>query len=137
MNNAKISLFLKEATLNYHDDIEQSDEHESMHNMTRKRLWLRRGMSALKEVAQKTGTIPVNLHANPSGDIDRGYVSGFFTNPEGTKTVYVSLNDGMHDILYRTAEHAKDYTGGSNNTAGMDEEGIERLCVFIYNHVNQ
>lgn len=49
------------------------------------------------------------------------YVSGFFTNASG-QIYYFSLSDvrGMHyrgskEMLYRTATHYKDFTGGGNN----------------------
>lgn len=52
------------------------------------------------------------------------YFSGFLTTPDGTKTVYFSSDDvrwnlcggWYNSLLIRTAKHAKDYTGGTNNT---------------------
>ena len=49
--------------------------------------------------------------------------SGFLRNLESNKFVYFSASDVRHfpdswfsTLLVRTAEHAKDYTGGMNNT---------------------
>lgn len=62
-------------------------------------------------------------------EIDKGhfYVSGFFTTKEG-KIYYFSLSDvrsfredDMHfgSLMYRTALHYKDYTGGRNQYVPM------------------
>jgi len=57
-------------------------------------------------------------------DISRGhfYFSGFLKNRKTDKFVYFSCSDVRHfpngwfdDVLIRTAEHDKDYTGGGNN----------------------
>ena len=45
------------------------------------------------------------------------YIDGFFSLPNNT-LYYFSISDVRHlelgNMLYRTAEHLKDYTGGSN-----------------------
>lgn len=53
------------------------------------------------------------------------YLCGFITN--GTKYVYFSVSDVRHfpkkwfnDIMYRTAEHEKDYTGGRNRYTTLE-----------------
>ena len=55
-------------------------------------------------------------------------VSAFFKNIDTGKMVYISCSDVRHwqdcwynNILIRTAEHNKDYTGGSNNYATLKE----------------
>lgn len=51
--------------------------------------------------------------------------TGFITNPQNEKIVYVSTdhNHGlrMNNALYRTAQHTKDYTGGHNNFSSYDD----------------
>lgn len=49
------------------------------------------------------------------------YVSGFLKHKETGEFWYFSIsdvrgfgNEWLQDVLYRTAEHEKDYTGGSN-----------------------
>ncbi len=106
----------------YHTDIEN------------KKAWGRAGVSAIKDIAKELNAVAINVRHNPSGTIDRGYVSGFINKTDGTKTVYISINDGMQDILYRTAKHALDYTGGSNHTCRIDDEGFETIKKFITNY---
>lgn len=57
------------------------------------------------------------------------YISGFFTAPSG-QIYYFSLNDvrsfsedgwNSGSLMYRTAEHYKDWTGGSNQWIRLDE----------------
>ena len=47
------------------------------------------------------------------------FVSGFILNKQSNKLAYFSISDlrdyNWNRILYRTAEHIKDFTGGSNN----------------------
>ncbi len=42
-----------------------------------------------------------HIKTNPSGSIDRGCVSGFIE--KNNVVVYISINDGMQNILYRTS----------------------------------
>lgn len=112
-------------------DVDASGEHEMYHNMSHKKAWGRTGKALFKAIALDLGFIPVNYDYNKLGDIDRGYVSGFITNKDKSKYVYVQIADGMRDILYRTAKHDKDYTGGSNNTAQSDAFGFIRLMMFL------
>lgn len=104
------------------------------YNMENKKAWGHAGVASLKELAKSINAVPVNISHNPSGIIDRGYVSGFVSRMDGTKHIYISINDGMQDILYRTAKHAKDYTGGSNNTCNIDDEGFQKIRDFIINY---
>lgn len=60
------------------------------------------------------------------------YISGFFSSANG-RTWYFSIGDvrwmGKHEILVRTAQHRKDFTGGANMYAGLDAltESLERI----------
>lgn len=61
---------------------------------------------------------------NPSKN-NHYYLCGFITN--GTKYVYFSISDvryfpnkWINDIMYRTAQHEKDYTGGSNRYTTLE-----------------
>ncbi len=58
------------------------------------------------------------------------YLSGFFKNETTGKFAYFSTGDVRYsknawysNILVRTAEHEKDYTGGSNNSVKL--EGLQ------------
>ena len=64
--------------------------------------------------------------------------SGFVTN--GSKFVYFSYSDVRHfpnswfnNILIRTAEHEKDYTGGHNNYTTLENfaEDVKRLITRL------
>lgn len=132
----KILSFIETNITNY-NDLPSEGLRENEHNTTNKKLWGSRGVAAIKELAQITNTVPINISINKSGDCDRGYVSGFVNSKDGTKTVYISINDGMNDILYRTAKHAKDYTGGSNHTVSITKNGFDILQHFIINYINQ
>jgi hypothetical protein len=64
------------------------------------------------------------------------YVSGFLLNELTGKYGYFSISDVRHfpnswqtDILVRSAEHEKDYTGGSNNSATLETfpDVVERI----------
>ena len=59
------------------------------------------------------------------------YCSAFFKNSGTGKYVYLSISDVRHfsdswydDILVRTAEHPKDYTGGRNQSASLKNIGM-------------
>lgn len=135
MNDTKIERFCQLSATRYHDT-EPTDEHESEHNFGHKSEWGRAGIAALKELGKLSGTVLIKPHLNRSGSIDRGYVSGFFNNVRGDKTVYVSINDGMSNVLYRTAKHPADYSGGSNNTARITPEGFGRVLLFLNANLN-
>ena len=54
------------------------------------------------------------------------YLSGFFFNPNTGKYAYFSTSDVRHfkdswwnNVLIRTAQHDKDYTGGSNQCTAL------------------
>jgi hypothetical protein len=57
------------------------------------------------------------------------YVSGFFT--KAGQYYYFSQSDVRHfpstDILVRTAQHAKDYSGGTNNRTTLGPDMFDRL----------
>jgi len=64
------------------------------------------------------------------------YLSGFVKRRFNGKLAYFSISDVRHfpdswidNTLVRTAEHEKDYTGGSNNSCKIDEleDVFERL----------
>lgn len=129
MKKNPIQKFLELSATSYHA-MPSSDEHEMEHNYSHKMAWGRAGVSALKALATACDGVAIKISHNKSGSIDRGYVSGFVSSKDGTKTVYISINDGMNDILYRTAKHPADYTGGSNNTVGINDFGF--CCVLSF-----
>jgi hypothetical protein len=55
------------------------------------------------------------------------YFSGFFTAPSG-QIYYFSCSDVRHfgydKLLIRTAKSYKDYTGGSNDYVGVDNDSL-------------
>jgi hypothetical protein len=55
------------------------------------------------------------------------YFSGFFTAPSG-QIYYFSCSDVRHfgydKLLIRTAKSYKDYTGGSNDCVGVDNDSL-------------
>ena len=62
------------------------------------------------------------------------YVSGFIKNTENDKFVYFSISDVrcpslqqyvLNNILIRTAQHNKDFTGGANNFVDLHGFGFE------------
>jgi hypothetical protein len=62
------------------------------------------------------------------------YCSGFFKNIITGKLAYFSISDVRHfqdswinDVLLRTAEHEKDYTGGRNQSVHINYIGREAL----------
>lgn len=57
--------------------------------------------------------------------INYGFYSCFISN--GDKIIYINIGDyrfysnfGLNDILYREAEHIKDFRGKSNNSSDWD-----------------
>lgn len=72
-------------------------------------------------------------------EVGRGhfYCSGFFTAPSG-KIYYFSLPDvrgiregGGHfgSMMYRTAEHYKDYTGGMNRYVELGDGMVSKMNI--------
>ena len=65
-------------------------------------------------------------------ELDYGfyYFSGFFTAPSG-QIYYLSSSDVRHfgydRLLIRTAKHYKDWTGGSNQYCGVDDESLKNF----------
>lgn len=123
--------FIHMSRINYHD-VPYSNESETEINLSHKNKWLRLGISTLKEIAKEVN-VDIDTYKNPSGSIDRGYVSAFFYRDN--KYVYVSIGDATKDILYRTASNLKDYSGGSNNYALINNAGFKELRVFIINNL--
>lgn len=125
-----IENFVKVNAIDY-NSLPYDGRSENEHNLTNKKLWGSRGVLAIKVLAILCGGVAINVSANKSGSIDRGYVSGFISSLDGTKTIYIQFADGMNDILYRTAKHPKDYTGGSNHNASISIEGFEFVKMFV------
>ena len=75
----------------------------------------RKGRNALKTIGKLLGLEQVKVDFNPSGIIDGGYLT--LIGMKGEKGIYISLSCSNlgPDVLYRTAEHMKDYRGGTNN----------------------
>ena len=62
------------------------------------------------------------------------YCSGFFKNSVTGRFAFFSISDVRHfqdswidDVLLRTAEHEKDYTGGRNLSVNIQDIGREAL----------
>lgn len=58
------------------------------------------------------------------------YFNGFFTSPSG-QIYYFSVSDVRHfpyeRIMYRTAKHYKDWTGGMNQYVSKDLKGLRLI----------
>lgn len=119
-----------------YEDIPYSNESEAERNLGHKNKWLRLGVSSLKDLAKEL-RLKVEVSKNPSGSIDRGYVTAFFSSQDSveSKYVYVSIADGTNSILYRTAKNNKDFSGGSNNNTGIREDGFKKLKDFLINNL--
>ena len=66
------------------------------------------------------------------------YISGFLKSIKNGKYVYFSIPDVRHflnewkdNILIRTAEHLKDYTGGANNKTTLED--FNNNCIKLIN----
>ena len=62
----------------------------------------------------------IRINGDPRG------CSGFIVNPANGKIAYVNTEGSVYGplqgkIMYRTAEHLKDYTGGMNRWSTPDE----------------
>ena len=63
------------------------------------------------------------------------YISGFFTVDK--QIYYFNLGDvrgseyRMPNLMYRTAEHYKDYTGGSNRHVDIETGMAEKMCWYF------
>jgi hypothetical protein len=60
------------------------------------------------------------------------YFSGFFTSKSG-QVYYISCSDvrhfGYNQLLYRTALHYKDYTGGHNQYVSTDRGRLKEMII--------
>ena len=82
--------------------------------------------SEFKKEMAKVGATDIEFN------IGHFYISGFFN--VGTKLYYFSFGDirGMnyqreHSLMYRTAQHRKDWTGGSNQWVTVDENMANQM----------
>ena len=131
MKTTALLSFLSTNTIDY-NSLKYSGEHEAYRDYSHKNKWLRQGKAALKELSKNLDAEAI-LSTNPSGDIDRGYVIGFFV--KNGKVAYINLTDGTKDILYRTAQKTTDYTGGSNNNASLNGSGFQRLTEWLQDYL--
>jgi len=80
-----------------------------------------------KEMTKQLKTIDAKITAYSVGHY---YVSGFFRT-SNDKCYYFSLSDirngFVENLLYRTAEHEKDYSGGSNQYVTLNNETVESM----------
>ena len=88
-----------------------------LYDQNNKKLWGKVGKKFIIDLARKVGGKAVNVHINPSGSVDRGYVSGFII--KNNKFVYILISDDnistIGNILYRKVKNEQDYVGGANN----------------------
>jgi short-subunit dehydrogenase len=79
--------------------------------------------SIAKELAKKNCTIT-------AFNVGHYYLSGFFRNAND-RCFYFSISDVRHfdfgNMLYRTAKHEKDYTGGSNQYVRIDNDMVYQM----------
>lgn len=84
--------------------------------------------SAIKQILDEHGA------TLKSYSIGHFYVSGFYE--KNGKIGYFSLKDVRSEtpsLLYRTAAHEKDYTGGQNNHITLDHEQLGSRMLQIIN----
>ncbi len=130
--NNKINAFFAVHNIDWESIRDEDTEGETYNFSKNKLAWLKTGRLMLCAIARTYGWT-ANVSKNPSGSINRGYVTAFFGN--NGKYMYVQLADGMKDILFRTAASMTDYTGNSNNTARLDKEGLARVIQFCYDYL--
>lgn len=104
-----------------------------------KNIFYKAGVNFIKGIAKAVGAEVISVNYNPSGDINRGCVSGFIK--KNKKFIYVNISDSnlyrdknnwyssynIGPILYREASSERDYTGKSNNFAKVSKEGIIQM----------
>lgn len=99
-----------------------------------KKEWLLGGKKVLEDIANLLGA-KSKIRMNKSGSIDRGYINGFIA--KNNKIVYVSINDGMKNILYRKASYLEDYIGGTNNIEKISILGFKNLISWLRKYFNE
>ena len=114
-------------------DLPSSGEKENEHNLTAKKKWLNAGALAIKDIAISVNGQAVNIFKSRGGYLDRGRVTGFVSNSNKTKWVYISIADSTNEILYREANNQNDYTGLRNNFSRICRGGFEEIINFINN----
>jgi hypothetical protein len=94
-----------------------SDESGSYNNAFKTKFRLI-GKKAMKELARLLELQPFDIHFNPGGIAVSGDLRLMGMWP-GSNGIYISMNKDFPNapygqILYRTIEHMKDFTGGPN-----------------------
>ena len=101
------------------------------HNSEEFNTWVRVFKSQFRMELNKIGATDFELHKG------HFYISGFFR--VGEQLVYFSISDvrGSMDpdqMLVRTAEHNKDWTGGHNQYVTI-QDGMSRAIAEKFDHV--
>lgn len=93
----------------------------------------------VKSAFKKAGYDNLEFHLkNITINGDKKGCRGFIVNKDNGKIVYINTESYVEDftfltngsILYRTAQHLTDYTGGANNFA-KDLEGLIDSVIYL------
>lgn len=105
-------------SINYNEDCGCDYENQSYYKEEFKKV----GRSFLKRIAKDISFDSVDIHYNQAGIACSG--DHTLIGMKGTNGIYISFNtDGIKDgMLYRTAKHMKDWTGGTNHFVSLTEE---------------
>jgi len=118
-----INNFIKIFNSGYHRRVEEKEQ------------FGRAGKAFIRSLAKILNAESANINYNPSGTIDRGFVSGFLK--KNGRAVYIRITDAgsviqnLEPILYRTARDERDYCGGSNNFAQANMDSILKMIERI------
>ena len=86
--------------------------------------WFRKEKRRLTAILKEKGCADIKL------DYGFYYFSGFFTSSTG-QVYYMSCSDVRHfpykQLLIRTAQHYKDFSGGPNQYSGISKEELMRF----------
>jgi len=89
----------------------------------------RKFKSALVNELKSRGVDPKTIQFN----YGHYYISGFFTTPSG-QIYYFSISDVRHffdiQLLYRTAQHYKDWRGGCNQYVEIENGMAARMSLL-------
>ncbi|MGV2887617.1 hypothetical protein [Paenibacillus taichungensis] len=92
------------------------------YNEMGKNEFKRTSTAALRQIAKDIGLNVSKVSFNPGGIAVSGDAS-LYGMWEENKGIYVTISQGFggNRIMYRTIKHMKDYTGGTNQWANVEE----------------
>lgn len=89
-------------------------------------------VTKMRNAMRKAGYELVNASNDRCNNVLEGS-SGFIKDPASGRLVYFSADASFSDkVLYRTAKHDRDYTGGTNRYADFSELGQAVADLFAH-----